>query len=138
MPRRASPAEGHAAGRVKAQQALVDAGVRPVRFHDLRHMFATRLAAAGTPIRTIQEFLGHAHSKTTQIYARYAPSEHEVQLDDAFALTAGEQFGEQIEENQEQPGGYRPNKHGPQPLTTTPCPWLLVQAVGGSSPLAHP
>jgi site-specific recombinase XerD len=45
--------------------------------------FATRLAASGTPIRTIQEFLGHADSKTTQIYAHYAPSEHEVQLVDA-------------------------------------------------------
>jgi hypothetical protein len=41
------------------------------------------------PIRTIQEFLGHADSKTTQIYAHYAPSEHEVQLVDmAFAPEA--------------------------------------------------
>ena len=69
--------------------ACADAGVRPVRFHDLRHTFATRLAASGTPIRTIQEFLGHADSKTTQIYAHYAPSEHEVQLvDAAFAPEA--------------------------------------------------
>jgi integrase len=69
--------------------ACVDAGVRPVRFHDLRHTFATRLAASGTPIRTIQEFLGHADSKTTQIYAHYAPSEHEVRLvDEAFAAEA--------------------------------------------------
>ena len=57
-----------------------------VPFHDLRHTFATRLAASGTPLRTIQEFLGHADSKTTQIYAHYAPSEREVQLVDvAFA-----------------------------------------------------
>jgi integrase len=61
------------------------AGVREVRFHDLRHTFATRLAASGQPMRTIQEFLGHADSKTTQIYAHYAPSEHEVQIvNDAF------------------------------------------------------
>jgi hypothetical protein len=40
-----------------------------VGFHDLRHTFATRLAATGTPSPTIQEFLGHADSKTTQIYA---------------------------------------------------------------------
>jgi integrase len=67
--------------------ACIDAGVRPVRFHDLRHTFATRLAASGTPIRAIQEFLGHADAKTTQIYAHYAPSEHEVALvDAAFAL----------------------------------------------------
>ena len=42
--------------------------------------FATRLAASGQPMRTIQEFLGHADSKTTQIYAHYAPSAHEVEM----------------------------------------------------------
>jgi hypothetical protein len=56
------------------------AGVREVRFHDLRHTFATRLAASGQPLRTIQEFLGHADAKTTQIYAQYAPSQHEVAM----------------------------------------------------------
>lgn len=67
--------------------ACRDAAVREVRFHDLRHTFATRLAASGQPLRTIQEFLGHADSKTTQIYAHYAPSEHEVQIvNDAFSL----------------------------------------------------
>jgi integrase len=50
-----------------------------VRFHDLRHTFATRLAASGQPMRTIQEFLGHADSKTAQIYAHYAPSPYEVE-----------------------------------------------------------
>ena len=40
----------------------------------------------GQPLRTIQEFLGHADSKTTQIYAHYAPSEHEVEMvNHAFA-----------------------------------------------------
>jgi integrase len=111
-PQRGTPLDGSKLSK-RFRKACVDAGVRPVRFHDLRHTFATRLAAAGTPIRTIQEFLGHADSKTTQIYAHYAPSEHEVQLDDAFALTAGEQFGEQTEETSEQLAGTQPSKHGP-------------------------
>lgn len=65
--------------------ACVEAGVRKIRFHDLRHTFATTLAAAGVPLRTIQEYLGHADLKTTQIYAHYAPSEHEVDtVNEAF------------------------------------------------------
>lgn len=68
------------------QQACRDAGVRVVRFHDLRHTFATRLAASGQPLRTIQEFLGHADAKTTQIYAHYAPSAREVEMvNEAFS-----------------------------------------------------
>lgn len=80
----AHPQSGRSLDRTKLsrrfKQACADAGVRPVRFHDLRHTFATRLAASGQPMRTIQEFLGHADSKTTQIYAHYAPSAHEVEM----------------------------------------------------------
>jgi hypothetical protein len=40
-------------------------------------------------MRMIQEFMGHADSKTTQIYTHYAPSEHEVQIvNEAFAPRA--------------------------------------------------
>jgi integrase len=80
----AHPQTGNPLDRTKVsrrfQQACGDAGVRPIRFHDLRHTFATRLAASGQPMRTIQEFLGHADSKTTQIYAHYAPSAQEVEM----------------------------------------------------------
>jgi site-specific recombinase XerD len=51
------------------QAACRASGVHVIRFHDLRHTFATQLAASGVPLRTIQEFLGHADLKTTQIYA---------------------------------------------------------------------
>ena len=68
------------------QEACVDAEVRVITFHELRHTFATRMAAQGVPLRKLQEWLGHADIKTTQIYMHYAPDEHEVAMvNDAFA-----------------------------------------------------
>jgi integrase len=61
----------------KLRKRFVDAarraGLRPVRFHDLRHTFGTRMAAAGAPLRAIQEWMGHSDYRTTSIYADYAP-----------------------------------------------------------------
>jgi integrase len=51
------------------------AGVRVVRFHDLRHTFGTQMAAFGTPMRTLQEWMGIRDFKTVLIYADYAPDE---------------------------------------------------------------
>ncbi len=62
------------------REKCCEAGVNEIRFHELRHTFATRLAASGQPLRTIQEFLGHAGLKTTQIYAHYAPSTRDVEM----------------------------------------------------------
>ena len=49
-------------------------------FHDLRHTFGTRMAAAGVPMRTLQEWMGHRDLATTQIYADYAPSAREAEM----------------------------------------------------------
>ena len=55
----------------------LQAGVRPVRFHDLRHTFGTQMAAAGAPLRAVQEWLGHTDYRTTLIYADYALDPHQ-------------------------------------------------------------
>jgi hypothetical protein len=47
------------------------------RFHDLRHTFGTRMAG-GTPMRTLQEWVGYRDIETTQRYADHAPSPHEA------------------------------------------------------------
>jgi integrase len=68
------------------KQALKRAEVRQVTFHELRHTFGTRMAAAGVPLRTIQHWMGHADAKTTQVYAHYQPSDAEAEaIDKAFA-----------------------------------------------------
>jgi integrase len=59
--------------RKRFKDAIEASGVRSIRFHDLRHTFGTRMAAAGAPLRTIQEWMGHRDYKTTEIYADYAP-----------------------------------------------------------------
>jgi integrase len=59
--------------RKRLADAVGRAELRHVRFHDLRHTFGTRMAAAGAPLRAIQEWMGHRDYKTTSIYADHAP-----------------------------------------------------------------
>lgn len=65
------------------------AGLRHVRFHDLRHTFGTRMAGAGVPLRTLQEWMSHRDFKTTLIYADYQPSAHEAEFVERALGTPG-------------------------------------------------
>jgi len=68
------------------KKALKAAGVRKVRFHDLRHTFGTRMAASPeVSMRKIQEWMGHRDYRTTLIYAGYEPGDDESgMVDRAF------------------------------------------------------
>jgi len=59
--------------RKRFKQVLARARAREITFHELRHTFGTQMAAANAPPRAIQEWMGHADAKTTEIYSHYAP-----------------------------------------------------------------
>ena len=48
------------------------AGLRELRFHDLRHSFGT-MAVRAFPITDVQTWMGHADIATTRTYVHYAP-----------------------------------------------------------------
>ena len=72
--------------RRRYKAALDRAALRPLRFHDLRHTFGTRMIAKAD-IRRVQEWMGHADIQTTMRYLHYAPHEQDARLvAEAFAL----------------------------------------------------
>jgi len=96
------------------QEACAEARVSVITFHELRHTFATRMAARGVPLRKLQEWLGHADIKTTQIYMHYAPDEHEVAMvNEGFApKSLGSNLGSNVRATREHSEAPNPSKQG--------------------------
>lgn len=74
--------------RRRYDAAIKRAGLRRLRFHDLRHTFGTRMIAKAD-IRRVQEWMGHADIQTTMKYLHYAPRAEDARLvAEAFELPA--------------------------------------------------
>ncbi len=58
------------------------AGLKPLRFHDLRHTFGT-IAVRAFPLTDVKAYMGHADIQTTMLYVHHVP-----QLDAANRLAA--------------------------------------------------
>jgi hypothetical protein len=72
--------------RRRYDKARDRAGLRPLRFHDLRHTFGTRMIAKADILR-VKEWMGHADVQTTMRYLHYEPRANDARLaDEAFAL----------------------------------------------------
>ena len=63
--------------KVGFMKAVRLAAIPHIRFHDLRHTFATRLVRSGVDLITIQQLLGHSKITTT---ARYAHSSADAKI----------------------------------------------------------
>jgi len=86
-----SYADGSALRR-RYDRALGRAGLRQLRFHDLRHTFGTRMIARAD-IRRVQEWMGHSDVQTTMKYLHYVPRHDDAALvAEAFQPTAAEDF----------------------------------------------
>ena len=61
------------------------------------------MAAAGVPMRTLQEWMGHRDYRTTLIYADYSPSAGEAELIER-AFAAGTKAGTKLSGTQHNSG----------------------------------
>jgi integrase len=72
--------------RRRCGTALARAGLRPLRFHDLRHTFGTRMIAKAD-IRRVQEWMGQRRRPDDDALLHYAPRDGDAALvAEAFAV----------------------------------------------------
>jgi integrase len=70
--------------------ALRRAGLRKIRFHDLRHTFASLMISNGEDIVRVSRMMGHANASITlNIYSHLVPKERDGSGDRLASLVFG-------------------------------------------------
>jgi integrase len=70
--------------------ALKRAGIRRIRFHDLRHTFASLMISNGEDIVRVSRLMGHSTASCTlNVYSRMLPREHASSGDRLACLVFG-------------------------------------------------
>lgn len=54
--------------RRRVERARDAAGLRPLRFHDLRHTYGSLLVAGGVDLASVKAAMGHSRITTTERY----------------------------------------------------------------------
>lgn len=60
--------------RRRFKRARDAAGLRPLRWHDLRHTFGSLLVAGGVDLVSVRDAMGHAQLATTSRYLHARPA----------------------------------------------------------------
>ena len=85
----AAPSDVRSSSRRIFHRLLVKARLRRIRFHDLRHTFASRLIQNGESLAYVKKQMGHHSIKVTvDIYGKLVPGANKAAVD---RLDAGEE-----------------------------------------------
>lgn len=75
------PIEDKRPGR-NLKTILTSIGIEPIKFHALRHTYATRLFEAGIPPKTVQHLMGHSDIETTMNIYTHVMKEQKLEAVD--------------------------------------------------------
>lgn len=79
-------------------------GYDKMRFHDLRHFAATRLMAAGVPVRTVSGRLGHANPSTTlSVYSHFVAASDQEAANVMGRLVSSSKLGNSVQSTAPKP-----------------------------------